>query len=103
MAWIHPFWRVERVTDDSKRGDCQMSLQKKVPKNGIAIPCLVNDKNISAGDRLLCLGQLKFSHGAAASTKETQPTADAKKKGTSADATKKGASAAPASKKQRKQ
>ena len=52
--WIHPFWRVERVTDPADER-ANMTLQAKVAKNGCKVPCLVNTRKLATGEPLVWL------------------------------------------------
>ena len=74
--WIHPFWRVERVTaqDDAR---INMAIQKKVANNGCKLPCLVNTRKVASGEPLVWLIDPANKHNSSSSAAKATAVAKA--------------------------
>ena len=74
LPWVHPYWRVERTSDENREGEANMIVQRKGPAGGILIPCLVNHRKIEEGERLVCYIEQKKPAATVASASTAQKT-----------------------------
>ena len=79
LPWVHPYWRVDRTSGEGCEDTANMVVQRK-SAGGMLIPCLVNQKNIEEGERLVCYIEKKKPAATVASAPTGQKTKSNAKK-----------------------